>query len=75
MKIDSLKDEIVERLPSCTTKEIMFVWKVLYEDWEDIPETKQEAMELIEEELSCIDEFIKIKKIHKKLFIEDTGDE
>lgn len=75
MKIDTLKEEIVEQLQHCPQSQVRFVWEVLYEDWEDFPDNRQETLELIEEELSCVNETIKIKKIYKKLFGEDTGDE
>lgn len=75
MKLNSLTDKIVEHLPKCSTAKIKYIWNVLYEDWEECPEDKQEAIELIEEELSCLEEIIKIKKIHKKIFNEDPGEQ
>lgn len=75
MKIDELKEEITEQLQHCPQSQIRFVWHVLYEDWEDFPDNRQETLELIEEELSCVNETIKIKRIYKKLFGEDTGEE
>jgi hypothetical protein len=76
MTIDLLKEEIVEQIQHCPQSQVRYVWKVLYEDWEDFPDNRQETIELIEEEMSCVDEIIKIKRIHKKLFgNDDTGDE
>lgn len=74
MKIDALKEEIIKQLPHCPQSQVRYVWEILYEEWEDFPNSRKETLELIEEELSCNEEAIKIKKIYKKLFGEDTGD-
>lgn len=67
-----MTNKIIEYLEekSCSKDQLIKIWNIIYEDWEECPDDKEEALGILIDGISDAS-LKKIQKIYKILFEEE----